>query len=134
MDLVVGVDAGGTSTQAVVTSLSGDAVGRGSAGPGNPLTVGFEAAAAAMGAALRAALGSLPPTRIARGVLGVAGTSCLAEGEGLSAYEKAWQGLGLNCPMVVVGDVVTAFAAGTEAPRGNVLIAGTGAIAAQVDG
>jgi glucosamine kinase len=36
--------------------------------------------------------------------------------------------------MTVVGDVVTAFAAGSSSPRGAVLIAGTGAIAAEVDG
>ncbi|WP_250029399.1 N-acetylglucosamine kinase [Paractinoplanes maris] len=133
MDLVVGVDAGGTSTRAVVTTLDGRPLGRGSAGPGNPLTVGFEAAADAMGSALRDALGSLPPARVARGVLGIAGTSCLTAYDG-PAYTKIWNVLGLRCPMVVVGDVVTAFAAGSSSPSGAVLIAGTGAIAAQVSG
>ncbi|MCO8274326.1 ATPase [Actinoplanes sp. TRM 88003] len=134
MDLVVGVDAGGTSTRAVVATAAGSIVGRGAAGPGNPLTVGFEAAAGAMGTALREALGSVAPSRVARGVLGIAGTSCLASAEGLAPYENAWKSLGLTGPMVVVGDVVTAFAAGTPASAGAVLIAGTGAIAAEVDG
>jgi N-acetylglucosamine kinase-like BadF-type ATPase len=134
MDLVVGVDAGGTSTRAVVAEVHGAVIGRGSAGPGNPLTVGFEAAAEAMGSAVRAALGSLPPSRVARGVLGIAGTSCLTPGNGLPAYEKVWNSLDLTAPMVVVGDVVTAFAAGAHAPSGVVLIAGTGAIAAHIDG
>jgi N-acetylglucosamine kinase-like BadF-type ATPase len=71
---------------------------------------------------------------VVRGVLGVAGTSALATGDGLPAYERAWKGLGLTGPMVVVGDAVTAFAAGTPAPSGVVLIAGTGAIAAHVSG
>jgi N-acetylglucosamine kinase-like BadF-type ATPase len=44
-----------------------------------------------------------------------------------------WSAAGLRCPMRVVGDVITAFAAGTPSPSGAVLIAGTGAIAALVD-
>ncbi|WP_250009206.1 N-acetylglucosamine kinase [Actinoplanes sp. M2I2] len=134
MDLVVGVDAGGTATRAVVTTLSGEVLGRGSAGVGNPLTVGFRAAADAMEGALRAALGTLPPADVVQGVLGIAGTSCLTGGAGLRAYEKVWEGLGLAAPMDVVGDVVTAFASGSAEPSGIVLIAGTGAIAAQVEG
>jgi N-acetylglucosamine kinase-like BadF-type ATPase len=43
-----------------------------------------------------------------------------------------WRELGLSCPMTVVGDVVTAFAAGTPFDGGAVLIAGTGAIAARI--
>jgi N-acetylglucosamine kinase-like BadF-type ATPase len=43
-----------------------------------------------------------------------------------------WAGLGLRCPMRLVGDVVTAFAAGTPSPSGRALIAGTGAIAAHI--
>ncbi|MBU2665253.1 ATPase [Actinoplanes bogorensis] len=134
MNLVVGVDAGGTATKAVVATVDGEIVGRGQAGAGNPLTTGPSRAAAAMGEAVRAALGELPPQRVARGVLGVAGTSALTNGDGLTAYGKAWKALDLDCPMVVVGDVVTAFAAGSPAAEGAVLIAGTGAIAAQVRG
>jgi N-acetylglucosamine kinase-like BadF-type ATPase len=44
-----------------------------------------------------------------------------------------WSDLGLTCPFRIVGDVVTAFAAGSPARSGTVLIAGTGAIAARVD-
>jgi glucosamine kinase len=134
MNLVAGVDAGGTATKAVVATLDGTIVGRGAAGPGNPLTVGFEAAASAAAAAVRAALGPLPPGLVVGGVVGVAGTSSLVSGDGLSAYERAWKGLGLTAPMTVVGDVVTAFAAGSPAQSGVVLISGTGAIAAEVSG
>lgn len=67
-------------------------------------------------------------------MLGIAGTSVLAVGDGLPAYEKEWKGVDLACPMVVVGDAVTAFAAGSPASSGVVLIAGTGAIAAHVSG
>ncbi|MBL7257984.1 N-acetylglucosamine kinase [Paractinoplanes lichenicola] len=130
--LVVGLDAGGTASKAVVATVDGVIVGRGAAGPGNPLSAGAAAAAASTEAALRAALGAAPPSSVVRGVLGVAGASVLASGDGLAAYEKVWRTLGLTCPMVVVGDAVTAFAAGSPAAAGVVLIAGTGAIAAEV--
>ncbi|MGK5681429.1 N-acetylglucosamine kinase [Actinoplanes sp. URMC 104] len=133
MDLVVGVDAGGTSTRAVVATVDGRIVGRGSGGAGNPLTAGPAAAASSLADALRAALHGVPAERVVRGVLGVAGTSALTAGGG-SAYGKVWTRLGLTCPRVVVGDAVTAFAAGSPAPGGIVLIAGTGAIAAEVSG
>ncbi|WP_127507062.1 N-acetylglucosamine kinase [Actinoplanes solisilvae] len=132
MNLVIGVDAGGTATRAVVATVNGEVLGRGSAGPGNPLTVGAPAAAAAMGHAVRTALGALPPSLVVRGVIGLAGVSGLPSGH--SPYDIEWKALGLTGPLVVVGDAVTAFAAGSPAPSGVVLIAGTGAVAAHVTG
>ena len=132
MDLVVGVDAGGTTSRAVVASAAGDVLGRGRAGPGNPISAGAVAAARAMGAAVRAALGSTPPARVAGAVLGIAGTSVFTDPAVAGAFAATWAGLGLTCPMTVVGDVVTAFAGGSPLPGGHVLVAGTGAIAARV--
>jgi glucosamine kinase len=125
MELVVGVDAGGTASRAVVATLAGKVVGRGSAGPGNSLTAG---AAFSVRDAVRAALAGSSPSSVVRGVLGIAGPATSAP------FAEAWSSLGLDCPTTVVGDVVTAFAAGSLSPRGAVLIAGTGAIAAEVDG
>ena len=42
------------------------------------------------------------------------------------------RGAGLTCPTHVVGDVVTAFAAGTARPDGTVLVSGTGAGAVRI--
>ena len=131
MDLVLGVDAGGTASRAVVATLTGEIVGRGAAGPGNPLSCG-PAAATAIGSALRTALTGHDPSRVAGGVLGVAGTSAVSSAEITAAFAGMWAGLGLSCPMRLVGDVVTAFAAGTPSPSGRTLIAGTGAIAARI--
>ena len=128
----MGVDAGGTSSKALVATTGGEVVGRGTAGPGNPLTTGAAGAAAAMGDAVRAALGGRPASSVVRGVLGVAGASVFASSDVATAYAQVWKGLGLECPMVIVGDAVTAFAAGSPAPSGVVLIAGTGAVAAHV--
>ncbi|MFF5296527.1 N-acetylglucosamine kinase [Paractinoplanes globisporus] len=132
MNLVVGVDAGGTASRAVVATLSGEVVGRGVAGPGNPISSG-PAAALAVGAALRDALSTVDPSEVVGGVLGLAGTSAVSAPTIATAFADMWAGLGLSCPMRIVGDVVTAFAGGTPSPSGSVLIAGTGAIAARLE-
>lgn len=132
MVLVVGVDAGGTASKAVVTDLSGAVLGRGSAGPGNPSAVGV-AAAAAIGSAVRSALGGLDPGAVGAMVAGVAGVSALADPRIAAAFEAQWAGLGLACEVSVVGDAVTAFAAGGSWSSGAVLISGTGAVAALIE-
>jgi N-acetylglucosamine kinase-like BadF-type ATPase len=132
MDLVLGVDAGGTASRAVVATVAGQVIGRGSAGPGNPVSAG-SAAADAIGTAISRALGSASATTVAAGVLGVSGVGGTTD-PAASAFGPMWRTLGLTCPLTVVGDVVTAFAAGTPSPSGTVLIAGTGAIAARVTG
>lgn len=126
MDLVVGVDAGGTASRAVVATVDGTIVGRGRGGPANPLSVGAGPAGASVGAALKEALGAHPPDAVVAGVFGIAGP---ASGE---AFLPVWHEFGGRGRLTVVGDVVTAFAAGSCAPGGAVLIAGTGAIAAVV--
>ncbi len=133
MDLVVGVDAGGTASRAVLATVDGRIVGRGRAGPGNPLSAGPDAAAAAVCAAVGEAVGAHPRPAVLAAVLGIAGTSLFTDPATEAAFHTVWSGLGLNCPMTVVGDAVTAFAAGSPARTGAVLIAGTGAIAALVD-
>ena len=133
MDLVIGVDAGGTGSRAVVATLTGLIAGRGTAGPGNPLACG-PAAAHAIGQALRQALTGCDPTRVVAGVLGVAGTSAVSSPAVAASFAAMWASLGLRCSYRFVGDVVTAFAAGTAEPSGAVLIAGTGAIAARIAG
>jgi N-acetylglucosamine kinase-like BadF-type ATPase len=132
MVLVVGVDAGGTASKAVVTDLSGAVLGRGSAGPGNPSATGV-AAASAIGSAVWSALGRLDPGAVGAMVVGVAGVSALADPRIAAAFEAQWAGLGLACEVSVVGDAVTAFAAGGPWSSGAVLISGTGAVAALID-
>lgn len=128
MELVLGIDAGGTASRALVTTVEGTRVGYGRAGAGNPVAVTPEVARANVGQAIAAALSDVDRSRIGAAVMGAAGLA------GSNIFEKLLPSLGLDCPQRVVGDVVVAFAAGTTAPRGTVLIAGTGAVAAQVDG
>ncbi|HEX5201494.1 N-acetylglucosamine kinase [Paractinoplanes rhizophilus] len=126
MELVVGVDAGGTASTAVVATTGGRIVGRGRSGPGNPLTAGAGNAATAVAAAVREALGEHSPALVGAATLGIAGPASAAP------FAPALAALGVTGPVGVVGDVVTAFAAGSPAESGAVLVAGTGAIAAAV--
>ncbi|WP_433730044.1 N-acetylglucosamine kinase [Actinoplanes sp. CA-051413] len=132
MKLVLGVDAGGTASRAVVATTQGAVLGRGSAGPGNPAAAGPQAARA-IGTAVRTALRGHDPATVIAGVVGVAGCSALADRRVSEAFDEQWRATGLTCPVTVVGDAVTAFAAGTPAPSGAVLIAGTGAVAARME-
>lgn len=132
MELVVGVDAGGTASRAVVVTSAGTVIGRGRAGPGNPFAAG-PAAFLAITGALRQALSGVDPATVAGGVLGLAGHGACADPAITAALGAAWASAGLTCPPDVVGDAVTAFAAGTGAPSGAVLIAGTGAVAARIE-
>lgn len=128
MQLVLGLDVGGTASRALITTVDGTRVGYGRAGAGNPVAVTPSVAAANVGAAITAALSNLDAASISAAVVGAAGAA------GSNIFEKLLPSLGIHCPLRVVGDVVVAFAAGTSEPRGTVLIAGTGAVAAAVDG
>ncbi len=78
------------------------------------------------------ALGSLDRTSVVGGVLGVAGAGAAGAAEVRRQAVAAWKLLGLPGEPVVVTDLLTAFAAGSAAPTGSVLVAGTGAGAAAV--
>ena len=131
--VVVGLDVGGTSTRAAALSLDGERLGTGRAGGGNPTSHGAERAAAELLTALRAALVDVDPTRVRAGTIGLAGAGrLLADPRGREAFDRAWHDAGLRCPYAVHGDALVAYASGTAALDGTVLIAGTGAIAAQV--
>ena len=130
--LVVGVDAGGTSTRCVVTTLDGTPVGRGHGDGANQHSSTGDPAEN-LTTALREALCGVDPAEVAGGVLGMAG----AGGAGLTRARQlagtAWTSCGLAGAPTVTTDIVVAFASGTTAPSGIVLIAGTGAIAAAID-
>lgn len=131
--VVVGLDVGGTSTRAAVLTLGGQRLGTGRAGGGNPTSHGAERAAGEIHAALCTALSGVDPTRVRAGAIGLAGASrLLADPAGRAAFDRAWHEAGLRCPYTVHSDALVAYASGTAAPDGTVLIAGTGAVAAQV--
>ncbi|NBE84840.1 N-acetylglucosamine kinase [Micromonospora rubida] len=131
--VVVGLDVGGTSTRAVALTLAGERLGTGRGGGGNPTSHGAERAAGELLTALRGALSGVDPTRVRAGTIGLAGAGrLLADPAGKVAFDRAWRDAGLRCPYSVHGDALVAYASGTASPDGTVLIAGTGAIAAQI--
>jgi len=125
MKIVIGVDAGGTGTRAVAM-CGGRVVRRGVAGPGNPAAVGPARAAQEIKRAVEQ-VAEAGDTVLALAA-GVAGISALDEAMCRAPLEH------LRCPMLFYADAVTAFAAGTDAADGTVLIAGTGAVAATIRG
>lgn len=130
---VLGLDIGGTSTRAVVLGLDGRRYGTGLACGGNPTSHGPQTAATALTTALSTALCGLDPARVTAAAVALAGAGKLAaDPMAQAAFDAAWRGAGLRCGYTVHGDAVAAYAAGTSAPDGTVLIAGTGAIAAAV--
>ncbi|QFY07025.1 ATPase [Nonomuraea phyllanthi] len=127
--LVLGIDAGGTSSRAALYTVDGEPVGRGRAAGGNPVTLGPEQAAAHLTAAVLEAVPHPLNSQVEAVVVGLAGNA----GAGRSLAERVLRPLLPEAtPIRVVGDVVTAFAAGTPSPSGAVLISGTGAIAAKI--
>lgn len=139
-DLVVGLDAGGTRTRAVLASaVDGRVLGQGVAGPGNALTVPVplltdhlaEAVARAVPEADRARV-----VAVAGGFAGAAETSSDEPGRlnALAALTAALRRLGIAADSVgVSSDIEAAFASAPGAPAdGLALVAGTGAVAMRI--
>ncbi|MFD1938899.1 MULTISPECIES: N-acetylglucosamine kinase [Nonomuraea] len=127
-DVVVGVDAGATSSRVAVHALDGTRLGYGKAGGGNPSAHGVEAAASAIGEALGHALEGVDPSRVSRSVAGVAGNTV----DFGVALDKLWADHGIASGPRLTNDVPIAYAAGSAAPSGTLLLSGTGAVAARV--
>jgi N-acetylglucosamine kinase-like BadF-type ATPase len=129
---LVAVDAGGTSTRAVVVHPAGHCLGYAVAGSGNPIAVGPEAAAASVAESVVGALRSaeVPSSRIPLVVLAMAGagsTSVAAE------IRRRLAGVGLDAPLVFESDLLATYLSGTHRPDGYAVIAGTGAGAIRVE-
>lgn len=126
--LVVGVDAGATSTRVSVHTLDGRRVGYARASAGNPSAHGLAKAVAAIGSALNQALGSLDGGRVVASLAGVAGRTP----EMAPELAALWSAHGIPDPLVYVRDVEIAYAAGSAEPDGSLLLSGTGAVATRV--
>jgi N-acetylglucosamine kinase-like BadF-type ATPase len=121
--LLLGVDAGGTKTHAVVCSEDGWVLGAGSSGPGNWESVGLEGTYEALWQAISEALGEAEATA----------ASVAAATYGLGGLDWPWdearlrsvvERLGVGGPQILVNDAFVALRAG--AGWGIVVVAGTG--------
>ncbi len=126
MRYVIGVDGGGTKTNAAVFGENIGVIGAATSGPANQRSVGMDAASANIAHAISGALqvANVPLTQIA------AITMCLAGFDtdlDLPVPQRAARTLGFTGPTIIENDVVGAWAGATEAQPGIVVIAGTGA-------
>jgi len=126
------IDAGGTSTRAVLVDASGRCLGYGRAGGGNPTSAGITSAVAAVAHASEQALagGDITGKPPFLTVIALAGENTAAFREQVSARLAA---LGFG-PVIVEPDLLGMFHSGTHQRDGYVLVAGTGAVAARVVG
>ncbi|MBW4042356.1 MAG: hypothetical protein HIU86_09555 [Acidobacteria bacterium] len=120
------IDAGGTSTRAVLVDGDGRCLGSGRSSGGNPTSAGVDRAVDAVTAAITDAIGaSAAPEAVELVLLAHAGSSAGGFHERVAERIAA---LGVRGPVVGAGDVTALFASGTPEPDGVALIAGTGAI------
>lgn len=134
--LVIGVDGGGTKTEAWLARIAGenapDVLGRGLAGSSNPRAVGMAAALANLGEAIGAArtnaqLGNAP-VRLA--VLAMSGAGHAAVREEIGAWALQH---GVAEEIRFEHDAEPVLAEGTPAGQGIALIVGTGSAAIGAD-
>jgi glucosamine kinase len=128
---VLAIDAGGTSTRAVIVDEGGNCLGFGHSGGGNPISAGFEPALASLAAATRMALDSSRGVEvISSAVIAMAGATSRMPREELT---RRFTELGLRGELVLESDLLAMFRSGTLSASGYALIAGTGSVAARVE-
>ncbi|GAB96385.1 N-acetylglucosamine kinase-like BadF-type ATPase [Kineosphaera limosa] len=127
--VLLGVDAGGTSTRARVCTPSGATLGHGRAGGANLRSaVGDPAANITVAVCAALAAADRRPDAVCVGIAGTEGRQ--AEVEAIVARALADSGVDLAVPRVVLSDLDIAFRAVSPEPTGSLLLAGTGAVAA----
>ncbi|WP_432476679.1 N-acetylglucosamine kinase [Nocardioides sp. GXQ0305] len=131
MELVIGVDAGGTSTRCLVADTDGTPLGTGAAAGLNQHSSGGDPVAQ-LAHAVAGALDGHDPADVVAGALGVAGAGAAGVDVVRAHAADAWRRVGIAGEPQVVTDLLTAFAAGSPAATGTVLVAGTGAGAAAI--
>ena len=136
--LLVAVDAGGSSTRAVVVDSTGRCLGLGTAGSGNPVSSGPEGVQRALGAAVRQATasGDVLPSAVAGAAVAMAGARSVRS-DGGPEHPSIAAGLtaaGVDAPFVVESDLLAMFCAGSSDLDGHALVAGTGSAAIRVRG
>lgn len=126
MNLLLALDAGGSTTRALVLTPEGELRGRGTAGPGNPTAVGAERALAAIREASGQALDGQGP--VVGAVLATAGS------ERAVGTDLVREALGLPdaAGFRRVSDLLAMYFSAVDAQEGAALIAGTGSVAARV--
>ncbi len=129
--VVLGVDGGGTKTDAVIVDMHDQVLGQGTAGPSNPLRIGIANAAAAVREAIDKACAAARVRRedIVAAQIGLAGARRL---ELRARIREALGNIGI-ADLEVVGDADIALYGSTDGGSGIVVIAGTGSVCSGVN-
>ncbi|MBK3567155.1 N-acetylglucosamine kinase [Streptomyces sp. MBT62] len=139
-DLVVGLDAGGTRTRAVLaTAEDGRPLGEGAAGPGNALTVPVPRITEHLVEAIAQAVPEAARARVVAVAGGFAGATAASTEEpghvnARTALTAALRRLDIPADRIrVCSDIEAAFASAPGTPAdGLALVAGTGAVALRI--
>ncbi|MDQ0643670.1 N-acetylglucosamine kinase [Microbacterium murale] len=132
--LMLGVDAGGTSTRAVLTTGEGECIGYGVGGRGNPIAVGPDRAADGVLDAIALALAPSARTLAEVEVVTAAMAGQRAEdGEGGWLADRL-AAEGFSGRLTFESDLMATYASGSVEPFGYAIVAGTGASAVRVAG
>lgn len=129
---VVGVDGGGTKTQAVILDLNLNVIGEGLAGPSNPLRVGITNASAAIREAIDKAceIAKVRRTDLVAAEIGLAGAR---RQELRVRMRETLKTLGIG-EIFVTSDADIALYGATLGEPGLIVIAGTGSICCGING
>jgi N-acetylglucosamine kinase-like BadF-type ATPase len=130
MGNLLAVDAGGTSTRAVVLSAAGHCLGYGVAGSGNPISSGTEHAAREVVKAAQAALAQAASPAMAEvAVLAMAGSRTYVSTDWITS---ALATIDVRGRIVLESDLLATFCSGAWEPDGYAVVAGTGSAAIRV--
>ncbi|NEA97807.1 BadF/BadG/BcrA/BcrD ATPase family protein [Streptomyces sp. SID13726] len=140
-ELVVGLDAGGTRTRAVLAAADGRVLGEGAGGPGNAITVPLPQLTDHLADALARVVPEAARARVVAVTGGFAGATAASEDDpgtarARTALTDALRRLGIPADRLgVCSDIEAAFAAAPGTPSdGLALVAGTGAVAMRITG
>jgi N-acetylglucosamine kinase-like BadF-type ATPase len=128
MQLLLGIDGGGSFTRAVIADAAGAVLGQGQAGSSNHQSVGFAAATQALHEAINAArrdAGIDPQTRLDAACFGLAGAGRTDDQMRFMAWAAEY---GIAANVRCVSDAEIILAAGTPEQWGVALISGTGSL------
>ena len=124
-DYFLGIDVGGTKSDALIASQDGQIVGISKAGCGNWESIGYEGMASVLQQITQQALddAGLQAGQISGAGFGISGFDWPSQYE---QHMEVIRSLGLACPLGLVNDALVGLLAGSDAGWGVAVIAGTG--------
>lgn len=129
--LLLGIDAGGTSTRAVLTDLRGECFGYGVGGRGNPISAGPDRAADGVLGAIEKALAGTDSALADVSVIVAAMAGMRASG-GVEWLHDRLVAAGFSGRLVFESDLLATYFSGTASVFGYALVSGTGACVIRV--